>query len=165
MNKYDTLGDMLDIPLHSELSLHFETEHDFPPLASKIYSLLILCKTKYLTFDEIKKLTQSSKSSVSNQLNYLIDEGRVDFDYKGDKRKRYFKTKQDYLKKTLESHLSNIQKEIDILTKINHYKEDKDFNKNLVAIFKNHLMREKNNILSTIDQLNQTSHNLKTHEK
>lgn len=157
--------EILDIDLQTELALHFETEHDFPPLAARIYSLLILCRSKHLTFDRIKALTGASKSSVSNQLNYLLNEGRVDYEFKGEKRKRYFKTKQDYLKKTLESHLSIIQKEIDILTKINQYKEDQDFDKNSVAIFKNHLIREKNNIIKTIDQLKRTSHNLKTHEK
>jgi len=157
--------EILDIDFQTELALHFETEHDFPPLAARIYSLLILCRSKHLTFDRIKALTGASKSSVSNQLNYLLNEGRVDYEFKGEKRKRYFKTKQDYLKKTLESHLSIIQKEIDILTKINQYKEDQDFDKNSVAIFKNHLIREKNNIIKTIDQLKRTSHNLKTHEK
>ena len=165
MPKNTYTDEIFDVKLQTELSLHFETEHDFPPLAAKIYSLLILCKSKHLTFERIKELTGASKSSVSNQLNYLLDEGRVDYEFKGEKRKRYFKTKQDYLKKTLESHLSNIQKEIDILTKINQYKEDQDFDKNLVAIFKNHLIREKNNIVNTIDQLKQTSHNLKAHEK
>jgi DNA-binding transcriptional regulator GbsR (MarR family) len=143
-----------------ELSSHFEVEHNFSPLAAKIYALLILTHQDLLTFNDIIKMTGASKSSVSNQLNYLIEEGRVDFIYKEDKRKRYFKTKRDYLAKTLELHLEKIQKEINILSKVIQHKEDQDFNKQLVAIFKSHLINEKENILSTIHRLQQTSYNL-----
>lgn len=150
--------------LISELSLHFEVEHNLPPLASKIYSFLILSKVECMTFEELIDITGASKSSVSNQLNFLIEEGRVDYIYKDDKRKRYFKTKRDYLCKTMESHLNKIEKEISMLSKVIQHKEDQDFNKKLVAIFKNHLVSEKENILKTIDQLKQTSHNLDQYE-
>lgn len=151
--------------LINELSLHFETEHHLPPLASKIYSHLILSSSESLTFDNLIDITGASKSSVSNQLNFLIEEGRVDFIYKDDKRKRYFKTKRDYLCKTLELHLEKIQKEIRMLSKVIQFKNNEDFNKKLVAIFKNHLVNERENILETIDNLKQTSHNLDPHEK
>ena len=110
-------------------------------------------------------MTGASKSSVSSQLNFLIEEGRVDFIYKNDKRKRYFKTKRDYLKKTLELHLEKIQKEISMLSKVIQHKDDQDFNKKLVAIFKNHLIHEQDNILTTIKHLKQTSYNLEHHEE
>jgi DNA-binding transcriptional regulator GbsR (MarR family) len=151
--------------LIEELSQHFEDAQNLPPLASKIYSHLIMCNTKALTFEDIITLTGASKSSVSNQLNFLIEEGRVDFNYKNDKRKRYFKTKRDYLSKTLEMHLEKIQKEIVMLSKIIQHKDNEDFNKKLVAIFKDHLKNEKENILNTIDNLKQTSYNLEHHEK
>lgn len=154
-----------NLNLIEELSSHFVHEHNLPPLASKIYSLLILSKAESLTFDEIIDRTGASKSSVSNQLNFLIDEGRVDFTFKDDKRKRYFKTKRDYLCKTLESHLEKIQKEIKMLSKVIQHKDDQDFNKKLVAIFKNHLVSERENILDTINNLKQTSYNLDQHEK
>ncbi|WP_019038538.1 GbsR/MarR family transcriptional regulator [Psychroflexus tropicus] len=151
--------------LQTDLSRHFESEHHFSPLAAKIYSLLILSETKHLTFEQLLEFTEASKSSVSNQLNYLIDEGRIDFDYIKDQRKRYFKTKEDYLNKTLESHLEKIEKEISILSKVIRFKEDRDFDKTLVDIFKNHLANEKRNLLKTIEQLNKKRHNINTHEK
>ncbi|MFO7744635.1 MAG: ArsR family transcriptional regulator [Psychroflexus sp.] len=151
--------------LIEELSSHFVNERDLPPLAAKIYSSIILSKAESLTFEEIIEITGASKSSVSNQLNFLIEENRLDFIYKDDKRKRYFKTKRDYLCNTLESHLEKIQKEIKMLSKVIKYKDDQDFNKKLVAIFKNHLESEKENILDTINNLKQTSHNLDQHEK
>jgi len=107
-----------------------------PPLASKIYSILIL--VEYLSFNEILTLTKASKSSVSNQINFLIDEGRVEFIHKDNKRKRYFKTKEDYLKKTLEIHQQKIQKETNILSKIIDYNKNRGFDGELVSIFKGH---------------------------
>ncbi|SDG83057.1 GbsR/MarR family transcriptional regulator [Psychroflexus sediminis] len=148
-----------------ELSLHLEKEQHLPPLAAKIYSLLILSNAEALTFEEIKDLTGASKSSVSNQLNFLIEEGRVDFIFKDDKRKRYFKTKRDYFKKTLELHLKETDKEINILSKIIQHKADQDFNKKLVSIFKTHLENQKKNILETLNTLKETSHNIDTYEK
>jgi DNA-binding transcriptional regulator GbsR (MarR family) len=129
-----------------------------PPLASKIYSILIL--SEYLSFNEVLTLTKASKSSVSNQINFLINEGRVEFIYKDNKRKRYFKTKEDYLKKTLEIHQKKIQKETDILSKIIDYNKNRGFDGELVSIFKNHLLNEKENLEQTIYKLSQTGNNI-----
>jgi predicted nuclease of restriction endonuclease-like RecB superfamily len=52
-----------------------------------------------------------------------------------------------------------------MLSKIIQHKDNEDFNKKLVAIFKDHLKNEKENILNTIDNLKQTSYNLEHHEK
>jgi len=129
-----------------------------PPLASKIYSILILSED--LSFNEVLTLTKASKSSVSNQINFLINEGRVEFIYKDNKRKRYFKTKEDYLKKTLEIHQKKIQKETDILSKIIDYNKNRGFDGELVSIFKNHLLNEKENLEQTIYKLSQTGNNI-----
>ena len=134
-----------------------------PPLASKIYSILIL--SEYLSFNEVLTLTKASKSSVSNQINFLINEGRVEFIHKDNKRKRYFKTKEDYFKKTLEIHQQKIQKETNILSKIIDYNKNRGFDGELVSIFKGHLLNEKENLEQTIYKLSQTSNNIKTHEE
>ncbi|MGX1023710.1 DNA-binding transcriptional regulator GbsR (MarR family) [Psychroflexus sp. MBR-150] len=151
--------------LIEELTSHFEVEYNLPPLAAKIYSLLILSREKYITFEELINFTNASKSSVSCQLNYLIDEGRVDYIYKEDNRKRYFKTKCDYLRKTLELHLIKIKREIAMLTKVIEYKKEQDMSQGGVSIVENHLKTEKENIIKTINKLKQTSYNLEHHEK
>lgn len=151
--------------LIKELSLHFEAEHDLTPLASKIYSHLILSESESLTFDEIIKITGASKSSVSNQINYLLDESRIDFVCKENKRRRYFKTNDAYLSKTLESHYQKIQKEIAMLSKVIEHKTDQDFENEMVKIFKDHLLKEKENIHHTIQKLSKTKHTLKANEE
>lgn len=151
--------------LFDELSCHFIGDHNLPPLAAEIYSLLILSEAETLTFEKIKALTGASKSSVSTQINFLLDEGRVDFVFKNDKRKRYFKTKRDYLSKTLELHQEKIQNEIEIVTKVIQHKSIRDFDKELVDIFKAHLVNEGENISKTLKSLKQTRNNLEHHEK
>lgn len=150
---------MINNNLIEELSLHFEREHKLPPLASKIYSILILSKSETLTFEEIIDFTRASKSSVSNQLNFLIEEGRVNFIFKEDKRKRYFKTKCDYLKKTLELNLEKTEREIEMLSKVIQYKKDEKLNQKHVTLFKDHLESEKKKILDTLKNVEHTSHN------
>lgn len=156
---------MDDTNLLDDLCLHFINERNMPPLAAKIYSLLILSKTESLTFDKIIERTGACKSSVSNQLNFLIEEGRVDFFHKNEKRKRYFKTKRDYLSKTLELHQEKIQSEIEVVTKVIQHKSNRDFDKELVDIFKTHLVNESKNISKTIKSLEQKRFNLEHHEK
>lgn len=159
MNRNHSSIPMINNNLIEELSLHFEREHKLPPLASKIYSILILSKSETLTFGEIIDFTRASKSSVSNQLNFLIEEGRVNFIFKEDKRKRYFKTKCDYLKKTLELNLEKTEREIEMLSKVIQYKKDEKLNQKHVTLFKDHLESEKKNILDTLKNVEHTSHN------
>lgn len=151
--------------LFKELNCHFINEQYLPPLAAEIYLLLILSEAETLTFEKIITLTGASKSSVSSQINFLIDEGRVDFVFKNDKRKRYFKTKGDYLCKTLQAHQIKIENEIDIISKVILLKTDRDFDKALVDIFKKHLIYELGNISKTIKNIKQTRINLEHHEK
>ncbi|MBZ9628563.1 transcriptional regulator [Psychroflexus sp. CAK1W] len=159
MNRNHSSIPMINNNLIEELSLHFEREHKLPPLASKIYSILILSKSETLTFEEIIDFTRASKSSVSNQLNFLIEEGRVNFIFKEDKRKRYFKTKCDYLKKTLELNLEKTEREIEMLSKVIQYKKDEKLNQKHVTLFKDHLESEKKKILDTLKNVEHTSHN------
>lgn len=159
MNRNHSSIPMINNNLIEELSLHFEREHKLPPLASKIYSILILSKSETLTFEEIIDFTRASKSSVSNQLNFLIEEGRVNFIFKEDKRKRYFKTKCDYLKKTLELNLEKTEREIEMLSKVIQYKKDEKLNQKHVTLFKDHLESEKKKNLDTLKNVEHTSHN------
>lgn len=159
MNRNHSSIPLINHNFIEELSLHFEREQKLPPLASKIYSILILSKSETLTFEEIIDFTGASKSSVSNQLNFLIEEGRVNFIFKEDKRKRYFKTKCNYLKKTLELNLEKTEREIEMLSKVIQYKKDEKLNQKHVTLFKDHLESEKENILDTLKNVEHTSHN------
>ncbi|HUH34499.1 MAG TPA: hypothetical protein VL022_01580 [Moheibacter sp.] len=58
--------------LIEDFSNHFETNYNFPPLTSKVYSYLLMdCKREGTTFDKLMEVFQASKSSISNSLNFL----------------------------------------------------------------------------------------------
>lgn len=54
-------------------------DHHLTPLASKIYALLITADQKAYTFDELVQQTNASKSSVSTQLNNLLERNKNRF--------------------------------------------------------------------------------------
>ncbi|MBD3631302.1 ArsR family transcriptional regulator [Cyclobacterium sp.] len=51
---------------------------DFPPLTARVMALLLVAEPPFCTFEEIKENLQSSKSSVSTSLNFLLRAGLVD---------------------------------------------------------------------------------------
>lgn len=73
-------------------AVHFERFFNLPPLASRILGELILdgCKGG-ITFDEIVERTQSSKSSVSTNLNLLLKLGKITYATLPGDRRKYFK--------------------------------------------------------------------------
>ena len=74
------------------VGLHLEEEHNLPPLAARIYAVLILTDKDGLTFDSCLDRLNASKSSISTSLNLLVNMGLVTYFTKSGDRKRYFKT-------------------------------------------------------------------------
>lgn len=75
--------------LIEHFGVHFERLYHMPPLASRILGMLIVdgCRAG-ITFDEILERTQSSKSSVSTNINLLLKMGKITyFTVAGDRRK------------------------------------------------------------------------------
>lgn len=145
--------------LIDDLAKHFENEHQFPPLAGKIYANLILSDKESFTFDDLVCLTSSSKSSVSTQLNFLLDKGKVEFETKENSRKRHFKTSIKYLKSTLEMHKSCFEKEIEILKRIVEFRKNENKNHPLEEIFINHFQCARKNIDITIGKISEHTNN------
>lgn len=76
-------------------------DHHITPLAAKTYALLITADQVYCTFDELVKLTTAGNSSVSNQLNNLLQSKKITFETRTNFRKCYFKINQNYINDTL----------------------------------------------------------------
>ncbi|MBF8150467.1 hypothetical protein ITJ86_11205 [Winogradskyella sp. F6397] len=110
--------------LVEEVGLVIEERANLSPLASRIYALLILSSNDGLSFEAIVCTMQASKSSVSNNINVLLQLHYVDYYTKPGDRKRYFRTSHFYIKNTLEQQVHLIEKELSVVQKIN------DFNKN-----------------------------------
>ena len=73
------------------IGVRFE-QAGFPPMSGRIFGCLVLADPPYLTFDEIREYLDASKSTISANLNMLM-QGDCLIDYMtlpGD-RKRYFR--------------------------------------------------------------------------
>lgn len=93
--------------------VHFETNYNIPPLASRILGILIMdsCKAG-ITFEELLERTGASKSSVSTSLNLLLKMGKIVYYTVPCDRKKYFKPSP------LSERFSNYMKMIDLEKKI-----------------------------------------------
>lgn len=61
------------------------------PMNARVLGFLLIAEPPYKDFYEIREFLNASKSSVSNALNYLMNEGAADYiTFSGDRR-RYFR--------------------------------------------------------------------------
>lgn len=143
--------------LIEEVGLHFEKRQQLAPLAARIYAIMILSPNDGHTFEEIMQITDASKSSVSTQLNLLMQMKKVDYFTKSGDRKRYFRASKTYLKNTLREYLENITEEIKLMEKIIHFnstynKEKFEKDGHIPLLFKNYLLAQKQNLENAIKQ-------------
>lgn len=144
--------------LIEEIGVRFEQAQQISPLAARIYAVMILSPNDGTTFDEILEITGASKSSVSTQLNLLLQLKKVAYFTKSGDRKRYFRASKLYLKNTLEEYLENINKEIDLSEKITlfnaTYNKNK-FKKNgeIALLYNDYLISQRKNIKATIKKM------------
>ena len=148
--------------LIEEIGVHFEKVHNLAPLAARIYVIMILSPNDGHTFDEIIQITQASKSSVSTQLNLLLQMNKVEYFTKPGDRKRYFRASKTYLKNTLKENLEQIKEDIRLIEKIHSfnasYNTEKFEKTGCVAVlYKEHLIAQKENLEHTIEKMNELS--------
>ncbi len=109
--------------LIEELGVHFEKKYNFPPLAARIYSQLILTEEDGLTFEDCLSKRGASKSSISTSLNLLLQLETITYFTKSGDRKRYFKISDNntFFLNKLEDNLKNIIQERVIIKKVEDY--------------------------------------------
>ena len=144
--------------LVEELGLFFQERHKFPPLAARIYSILLLTSYEGYSFEELKEITQSSKSSVSTNLNLLVSLKFVDYYTKTGNRKRYFRSTGSFVKNMLNEHVESISKELQIAERVNNYNKSYNplkFEKKgyIGLIFQNYLENQKHTIEDAIEKI------------
>lgn len=144
--------------LIEEIGVLFEQTHDLTPLAARIYVIMILSPKDGYAFEEIVEITQASKSSVSTQLNLLMQLNRVEYFTKSGDRKRYFRASKVYLKFRLEELLENIQKEMELAEKLSKFNKDNNPEKfeeykPLTSLFKDYLTAQEENLKTAITKM------------
>lgn len=114
--------------LVESMGVHFERLFNLPPLAARIYILLLLSDREGLSFEEIRDFMDASKSSVSANINLLLQGERIDFLTKPGDRKRYFKPSPRFLNIRLEESLRLLQKEAEIVNQIMTFNTENNIN-------------------------------------
>ena len=144
--------------LIEEIGLRLETRLQIAPLAARIYALLTISSYDGLTFEEVREIIGSSKSSTSVNLNVLIQLKQIDYYTKSGDRKRYFKIAKYFQLTTLEANHQFLENEIKLVEKINdynkiHYPEKFKNEKSLGDITKNYLRQMQDLVLVTIGKI------------
>tara|TARA_R110002020_G_scaffold384224_2_gene594877 strand:+ start:250 stop:732 length:483 start_codon:yes stop_codon:yes gene_type:complete len=144
--------------LVEEIGLHFERAHHLAPLAARIYAIMVLSPNEGNTFEEILRITDASKSSVSTHLNLLLKLQRVEYFTLSGDRKRYFRVKKDYLRLNLEEDLKKTKEDIKLVEKIVAFNstynvEKHKKHKSISILFKDYLKLQEKNLESTIHKM------------
>lgn len=126
-----------------------------PPLAAKIYSYLIFdFERKGVAFDEFVDRFAASKSSVSSNLNLLLNLNIITDFNKIDERKRFFVLNGKYMKIRFEEILMNMEQELLILNKLKTFRNSSDeVSLKKFEIYYNLFQNNISNIKKTLDQL------------
>ncbi len=145
--------------LIEEIGVHFEKVHKLAPLAARIYVIMILSPNDGHTFDEIIEITGASKSSVSTQLNLLMQTNKVEYFTKPGDRKRYFRASRTYLKNNLLDQLDQVREDIRLVEKIQSFNAEFNAEKfkktgGVAMLYKEYLIAQKQNLENTIEQMN-----------
>ena len=148
--------------LIEEMGVHFESLYHLPPLASRIYAILILNGNGGMTFEQLMEQTEASKSSVSTSINLLLQTDKVDYFTKAGDRKRYFRNKKNHLKLRLSNYKTIIEKEIELFGKTSAYMKAfdlKSYKENLcyTTIYLDHLKESKKILEATLEKLENAS--------
>lgn len=125
---------------------------------------MILSPNDGHTFDEIIEITQASKSSVSTQLNLLLQTKKVEYFTKSGDRKRYFRASRTYLKNTLNDEMIRTKEEIRIINKIHEFNSTHNEEKfkrsgGVGSLYIEYLKSQKENLERTIELMTQELEN------
>ncbi|MEL1240229.1 GbsR/MarR family transcriptional regulator [Flavobacterium flavipallidum] len=139
---------------------YFEKLYNIPPLAARILGTLITdgCKTG-LTFDALVEKLGASKSSISTNLNLLLNIEKITFFTKAGDRKKYFKPAN--LSQRLANFLKLIDSEMIIIDRLIDYREatascsEEKCNLENVKAYRTHIIEAKKLFIKTIDNFKQ----------
>lgn len=144
--------------LVEEIGIRMEERLNISPLAARIYALLSLSSYNGLTFEEIRRAVNTTKSSASVNINVLTQLGYIDYFTKPGDRKRYFKIAKYYQLQSFEMYLESLEKEIEIVEKINthnrkHHPDKFNNEKSLGDISQDYLKKLQHLIKDTIEKI------------
>ncbi|SDR89825.1 DNA-binding transcriptional regulator GbsR, MarR family [Gillisia sp. Hel1_33_143] len=110
--------------LVERFGVFIEHEDKMAPLEARIFSTLLLTGKGGITFENLVKDLNASKSTICTHLNTLQASGRVSYFTKPGDRKRYFNLTPNRLVQVMDEMLDNWNKQYDIHSDIINYKKE-----------------------------------------
>lgn len=144
----------IDKQLFREMVKFYGDVFHLPPLAAKIYAYLIFdFERNGVSFDAFVEVFSASKSSVSSNLNLLLNLNIIKDFNKIDERKRFFVMNEKYMKIRFEEIIVKMEREVSILDQLKAFRNTKDENilrkfEIYTALFSKNI----SNIKETLDQ-------------
>lgn len=126
-----------------------------PPLAAKIYAFLIFdFDRKGVAFDEFVEVFSASKSSVSSNLNLLLNLNIISDFNRIDERKRFFVMNEKYMQIRFAEIITKMEDELLILNKLKDFRNSNDESSlKKFEIYQNLFQNSISNIKNNLDQL------------
>lgn len=139
---------------------YFEKLYHIPPLAARIMGTLIVdgCKTG-VTFESLVEKLGASKSSISTNLNLLLNMEKITFFTKAGDRKKYFKPAN--LSERLTNFLKLIDSEMVIINRMVDYREatvscsEERCNLENIKAYRTHVIEVEKVFIKTINEFKQ----------
>lgn len=114
----------IDRELFREIVKFYGAAFQLPPLAAKIYAYLIFdFERKGVAFDEFVEVFAASKSSVSSNLNLLLNLNIIGDFTKIDERRRFFVLNEKYMRIRFEELIEKMQHELKILDQLKEFRK------------------------------------------
>ncbi len=108
-----------------DLARFYGETFNLPPLSAKIYAYLIFdFENRGVCFDEFVGVFSASKSSVSSNLNLLLNLNLIKDFNRIDERKRSFLINENYIKIRFEEIITKMKQEISILETLNVFRNE-----------------------------------------
>lgn len=150
--------------LIEKLGILLEEDIKLSPIAARIYALLIVSDYDGLTFEEIRSFIDISKSSMSININLLLQLDYISSYTKTGIRKRYFKLAKYSALVSLNAHNQEIATEIQLITQINNFNKKyhpQKYNNELSLgeILNDYLNKKQRLVQETIKKINDFSSN------
>lgn len=145
----------IDKGLFCDLVKFYGEAFHLPPLAAKIYSYLVFdFERSGVSFDEFVEIFAASKSSISSNLNLLLNLNIITDFTKIDERKRFFVMNEKYMKIRFEEIIEKMELELLILNKLKTFRNTSDETAlQKFDIYSNLFNKNITNIKDTLDQL------------
>lgn len=109
--------------LIEKLGVYVENEDNMAPLEARIFSTLILTGKSGISFENLVKDLNASKSTICTHLNTLQASGRVTYHTKTGDRKRYFNVTPNRLVLVMNEMLNKWNEQYEIHSEIIDYKK------------------------------------------